>query len=124
MISLAAIVSDPDFAQDYTVLRSVGAFVKGKWTPGTAASIPFYGVIQPAGPEEIDMIPEGDIVSGALTFHSEQQMYETHTTAPTDPNAGTSDIIPHFGENYKLVKVWPWIDFGYWKALGVREGGQ
>jgi hypothetical protein len=124
MINLSDVVSDPDFAQEFEIQRSSGGWWKaGVWINETIG-VPGYGVIQPATPEELDQVPEGDRVKGSLSFHSECPLFETHTRSPNDKFAGTSDIICHRGQSYRLVKVWPWEDFGYYKAIGARISGQ
>jgi hypothetical protein len=124
MINLASIVSDPDFAQALTVTRSNGgSWQLGNWINNTE-SINWFGIVQPSTPEELEQVPEGDRVKGAMSFHSEQVIYETHTDGPTDPNAGISDLITWQNQIYRIVKVFPWEDFGYYKAIGVRKSGQ
>lgn len=124
MINLSEIVNDPDFAQDFTIQRSSGgSWQAGKWVTSTI-DVCGFGIIQPATAEELDQVPEGDRVKGAMSFHSESPLFETHTTGPNDKFAGTSDIICWRGENYRLVKVWPWSDFGYFHAVGSRISGQ
>ena len=124
MINLSEVVNDEDFAQSFEIQRSEG----GSWKAGVWVNnivcVSGYGVIQPATPEELDQVPEGDRVKGSLSFHSELPLYETHTESPNDKFAGISDIISHRGQKYRLVKVWPWEDFGYYKAIGVRISGQ
>jgi hypothetical protein len=116
--SMAEIVNDPDFAQSFTITRSSGSFVKGNWD-NIPTTVQGYGVIQPATPKELSQIPDGDRVTGAVSFHSSQALYETHLI----PSAGTSDTIAWNSQNYRLVKVFPWQDFGYYKAIGVRMSG-
>ena len=124
MIDVGLIVSDPDFAQEFVITRSCGgSWQAGKWVNETI-KVCSYGVIQPSTPEELEQVPEGDRVTGALSFHSEQALFETHTYGPNDKFAGTSDIIWHRGQNYRLAKVFPWEDFGYFKAIGIRISGQ
>ena len=124
MINLSEVVNDPDFAQDFSIQRSSGgSWQAGKWITAII-NVPGYGVIQPATPEELEQVPEGDRVKGALSFHSEQPLYETHTTAPNDQFAGTSDMVTWQGQKYRFVKLFPWEDFGYYKAIGVRMSGQ
>lgn len=124
MINLSEIVVDPDFAQEFSILRSNGgSWQLGKWVNATI-TVPTFGIIQPSTPEELEQVPEGDRVKGALSFHSETVLFETHTNAPNDPNAGISDIIAWRGQSYRLIKVFPWEDFGYYKAIGVRMSGQ
>lgn len=121
MISLAEIVNDPDFAQSFTVERSSGSFDDTGTFVSTPADVPFYGIIQPATAKEIEAVPEGDRKREVKSLHSSQEFFLTRN----DPSKGISDIAiwPATGERYKLVKLYPWIDFGYYKALGVRMAG-
>ncbi len=122
--SMAEVVNDPDFAQAFTITRSQGgSWQAGVWTNATT-SLPGFGVLQPIVPEELKQIPEGDTVAGAISIHSSQPIYETHTTGQSDANAGISDVIVWQNQNYKISKVYPWQDFGYYKAIGTRMSGQ
>lgn len=124
MINLALIVSDPDFAQPLIITRSSGgSWQLGNWVDATQ-QVNWFGIVQPATPEELEQVPEGDRVKGAMSFHSEQVIYETHTNGPTDSNAGISDLITWQNQTYRIVKVFPWEDFGYYKAIAVRKSGQ
>lgn len=123
-IQLSEVVNDPDFAQylQGAISRSSGSFVKGRFV-NVPSAIDFYGIVQPASPEELDIVPEADRVKGAMTFHSQQVLYETHTDGQPDVAQGISDIMTWRSQRYKLVKVFPWEDFGYYKAIGVRMSG-
>ena len=124
MINLSEIVNDDDFAQEFVIMRSSGgSWQAGKWVNETTG-IPGWGVIQPSTPEELDQVPEGDRVKGMMSFHSEAPLFKTHTRGPNDKFAGTSDIICWRGQNFRLVKVFPWEDFGYYNGIGARLSGQ
>lgn len=114
--SMSDIVNDPDFAQSFVITRDGGSWVNGVWV---AAPTPIngYGVIQPSTDAELDQVPEGDRVKGMVTFHSSSPIFETN------PN-GISDVIAWNNQTYRIVKVWPWQDFGYYKAIGARMSGQ
>lgn len=118
--SLSRVVNDPRVAQAFTIQRDAGAFVAGVWVPNPT-TVPSYGVIQPSTPEEIDTVPEGDRVTGMFTFHSSNAIY--HTGVDEGGIARTSDIIPWHGQNYRIVVVAPWQDFGYYKGIGARMSG-
>ena len=115
MIDVSEIVSDPDFAQPFTINRQTGVFVLGGYTT-TSTPIPAGGVITVASERDLDQVPEGDRVRGAMLFYSHSQMNVT-------PESGTSDTITLRGDSYRVVKVWPYADYGFWKALGVRMTG-
>jgi hypothetical protein len=136
--SMADIVNDPDFAQllPGAIARDSGSFVLGKWKSNTTL-VDFYGIVQPAKSKDIEMIPEGDRVNGAQMFHSSSPIYETHGQlgygegqygdggyGGTNPPSGISDVIYWHLQPYRIMYVWPWIDFGYYKAIGVRMSGK
>ena len=118
--SIAEIVDDQDFAQSFTITRSQnGKFVLGRWQNSTV-TVGMWGSIQPPEPEELEQVPEGDRMLGVIAVHCTQRLYETNTNQ-TD---GISDQVIWHGENYRVFKVYPWNDYGYWKALAVRMSGQ
>lgn len=120
MINLAEVVTDPDFAQSFTLNRSSGSFGLGGWQDRQTL-VTMYGVIQPATARDLEQLPEGDRVKGTMLFHSIYPMYTTHMN---DGQAGISDVIQWGGDNWRIAYVWPWQDFGFYKAAAVRlEGG-
>lgn len=122
--SMVDVVNDPDFAQAFDITRSQGgSFVAGAWQ-NAVVSIPGYGVVQPSTPEELEQVPEGDRVKGMVTFHSSQVIYETNRVGIGNVDEGTSDTILWNNQTYRIVKVFPWQDFGYYKAMGARTSGQ
>ncbi len=121
---MSDVVNDADFAQAFTITRSEGgSWQAGVWTNATT-EIPSYGIIQPATKYDLKQVPEGDRVEGALSFHSSQPIFKTHTVAQNDTNAGISDIIVWHNQSYRIAYVYPWADFGFFKAVGVRMSGQ
>lgn len=122
MISLADIAADPDFAQPYTVSRRSGTFAVGKFNVTATSGIAFYGIIQPASDEDLAMVPEGDRTTGMMSFISQQQMYKTNGEALTgNATLYLGDLITWNGQVYKIVVTTPWVDFGFWKAIGARQ---
>ena len=119
MIDNSSLIVDPDLgAQAYTVLRSTGSFVKGRWTE-TEEEIPGFGSVHVASQKDLNQFPEGDKIKSAMTFYSPQELFVTRT----GDTPGTSDKCVWRDEEYKLVAVFPYIDFGFYKAIGVRVKG-
>lgn len=118
--SIAEVVNDPDFAQSFTITRSEGGvWVQGKWRNATI-TVGAWGSIQPPNPEELEQVAEADRVSGVIAVHTTQPIYETHVDATT----GISDLVTWHDQTYRIIKVYPWQDYGYYKALAVRMSGQ
>lgn len=123
MIDLSDIANDPDFAQAYTVTRRNGAFGLGTFVVTDTLTLPFWGIIQPASDEDLAMVPEGDRVTGMMSFISTAQMYKTNGEGINGSTQGLGDLISWRGQVYKIVITTPWADFGFWKAIGSRQSG-
>jgi hypothetical protein len=120
--TLTEIVNDPDLAQAFTLFRSTGQYVAGGWA-NTVTQIPSYGVITVASEEALDMVPEGDRVSGSMHVLTAARLYETHEAGVAGKNGGLSDQIQWNGQMYRVQAVAPWKDFGFWSAVFVRMTG-
>ena len=134
MISISEIINDPDFAQEFTIQRDYGQFGPGGWQPNIAP-VQAYGPITVADFQTLNMIPEGDRPTGAMAFYWTSEIYETHSDRPQygqggagqggyGGGQGTSDVICWRNQNYRIIKVWPDVDYGYYKAVGVRMSGE
>lgn len=120
MINPSRVLNSPQFQQPFTVTRSAGgAFINGVWTEGTPQTVNMSGIITVADAKTVQQVPEGDRITGAMLFYSTQEIYTTHA----DGQAGTSDKITWRGHVYKVMHVWPYGDYGYWKAYAVRIDG-
>lgn len=117
MINVASIVNDPDFAQSFTALRSVGHFLNGTWIPDNVTEVQLYGVIASPTNKELKMIPEGDIAEGAMVFWCSQPIYATSATAGV---GGSSDILIWREHQFRVLDVKQFQDWGYYRAIGVR----
>lgn len=116
MINVADVVSDPDLAQPFTILRSTGSWVNGVWQ-STVVSTPSYGVIAEPTEVDLEMVPEGDKVKGAIVVWSPQIIYATHAT---EGAGGSSDIIIWNGLNHRVLQTKLYSDYGYYRAIATR----
>jgi len=135
---LSEVVSDPDLCVEFQILRSTGSFGAGGWIQGPTEEIEAFGVVQPAEDEALNMVPEGDRVTGSLQVFTSQPIYETlaerRERRPNDPDwtedhrgeppaPALSDKIRWHGHLYRLLAVQPWKEFGYFGAILVRVLG-
>lgn len=116
LIQVSEVVNDPDLAQPFTILRSVGSWLNGVWQ-STQTSIQSYGVIADPSDRELEMIPEGDRVKGAKVFWSSTPIYGTHAT---EGAGGSSDILVWHGLNFRVLHVFQYQDYGVYRAVAVR----
>jgi len=118
MISMKEVISDPDLCapQQYTILRSAGAWIAGGFQ-STVSTIQQFGPVQQASNKEVAMLPEADRVSEVRSFWSTVPIYVTRINAASDkiqyPATG--------GEVYRVLQVYHTPGAGYWKALATRE---
>jgi hypothetical protein len=116
LIQVSEVVNDPDLAQPFTINRSSGVWNNGVWQSTTTA-VQGYGVIANPTVRELEMIPEGDLVKGAMVFWSAQPIYGTHGTQGV---GGSSDILIWRGNNYRVLNVTQYQDYGFYRAIAVR----
>jgi hypothetical protein len=117
MINVSNVVNSPRMAQPFTILRGPGSWLNGVWIP-TATPIDGFGVVSVAQPRDIEMIPEGDRVTGMMVFHSECPIYGTH--ANSAGQGASSDIVVWRSQNFRILFVYPFEDYGYFRAIGTR----
>lgn len=124
MINVGRTVNSRNFAQPkgFTVFRQSGDWVAGRWV-ASETEIKIPGTVTAANPNDLIQVPEGDRVVGLMCFYSTQPIYTTRAATETDAG-GTSDEIVWNEERYRVSSVVPWVDFGYWKAFGVRMVGE
>lgn len=128
MINVEDVIYDADFAQTYIVHREVSTWIGGRITT-TETAYTYTGVITASNVKELMQLPEADRVSGLMTFYSgaENQLFLTRMSdtqgTETDNNDGISDQIEWRGNRYKVIKVWPYVDYGYWKCVAARMAG-
>lgn len=122
MINVARVLSNPHFCQNFTVYRKGGHWDlegHGRWVQ-TETSLVYSGVVTVTDAETLEQIPEGDRTSGMMTFHTKQELYKTRVD---DTDKGTSDELLWRKERYKVIKTWPYMDYGYCKAVAVKMSG-
>lgn len=122
MINIAEIIADPDFMQPYTVRRNTGTWVNGRFVE-TPTTLNFFGVVIPANAQDIQMLPEGDRVSGLINFYTTADN-PFQISKADNGELGTSDQPIWRGNNYRILQVFDYQDYGYQLAIGTRMDGR
>ncbi len=120
MLNVAEILYDPDFSQQFTVYRKTGEWQSGRFVE-SETTLTLDGVVVPATSKQIEQLPEGDRVFGVMAFYSPELIYVTHSD-DGGGNTGTSDAIKWRGQRYRVSKVDPFGDYGFYIAYGVQMG--
>lgn len=121
MINISEIVIDPDFAQSYTVFRPSGYWSHGRYVITGEDQLSFFGPVLPSNMKEINTVPEGDRVTGMMTFYT--QSSSPFKLSRDNSEEGMSDQVVWHNERYKIIQIFSYDDFGYQKAIGVRLSG-
>jgi hypothetical protein len=115
---LQEVTDDPDLAEPFTISRQTGVFAEGGWQT-TPQDIQVFGVVTVATQKELQMIPEGDRVSGARMFFCSQAMYVTN-----EENGITSDILIWNTHKYRVAAVGQFQNRGgFYYAIAQRMAG-
>jgi len=122
MMDLSEVVNDGVLSEDYSILRSTGVFQLGGWAT-TSTTISGYGVVSVASSEDLEMVPEGDQLSGAMVFHSQEQIFITEFDESAGGVQRVSDIILWNSQKYRVLNCWPYPNRNFWKAIAVRMPG-
>lgn len=122
-MDLSLAFTDPNISEAFVVLRSSGHPGAGGWVEDTVQEITAHGTIGIAASKDIETLPEADVVHGAITINTRTQLFVTHDVNADISTAGTSDIIVWQNENYRILKLYPYRNRGYWWAVASRMAG-
>lgn len=122
MINMRRIVHSREWQQSFTVIRSTGDFVDGRWVEDTPTEIEVRGAIIPMNAIELQQVPEADRVRGGVKFYTTIQLNVTRGETDTQV-AGTSDRIKWHGDYYRLFSVNDYADYGFYVSSGERVTG-
>jgi hypothetical protein len=124
MIDVSDIVTDPDFAFPYIVIRRTGKWVSGRFQAGEPERIDFYGAVQPASAREIQQMGIGDDEQGVMKFFCRQpkDINLTCNLKDVSDEAQVSDEIEFRGNLYKVLKKSPWQHNNWTRAFAALKG--
>ena len=109
MIDVSRLITDPDFCEPFTIRRRVG-----KWEAGRFVATPedpaVNGIVEPTNGDDLEQVPEGDRVSGMMTFYTKQPVYLAQ-------DKQQSDELIWRGKLYKAVQILDWSRHGFYKVI-------
>jgi hypothetical protein len=120
MIDLSEVITDDDFAQEFTLYRSTGDWVAGRWVENTKETVVMDGTIVPMSAREIQQLPEADRIRGSINIFTTEALYLT----TAEGTQRTSDQILWKGGLYKLIQINDYSDFGFYGAVGQKIEGE
>jgi hypothetical protein len=104
-------------AQLLKVPRRSGGWVNGEFVENTAEElVGIYGLVTIAQPRDLQQIPEGDRITGAIRVLTNVRLLQTR-------DDGLGDIITWQGAQYKVSTVSHDIDYGFYRSICTRLEG-
>ena len=94
-----------------------GIFVNGVWVEGTLTPISFDASVQALRPKEMQMLPEGRIVTQGYRLYTDYELKTVDTGVAKNP-----DRVTLFGLEFEVVSVEIWQSgiIPHYKAMAVR----
>lgn len=115
MPDVTEILFDPEVgAQSFTIKRVSGKWKGGRLVENAAEEITAIGNIQPASVEQLKFFPEGEKRTGERVIYTTEALHLSE-------GEEVSDSIMWRGEEYKIVRVDRWDDWGFNIAYAVLK---
>jgi hypothetical protein len=104
--------------QRITVKRYAASWQDGAYTRDDSNPIVFAvaAIVTVAQAKDLQLVPEGDRVTGAMKFLTNVELHATNGEA-------ISDELIWRGARYKILTVTPDIDYGFYRSIGTRLDG-
>ena len=141
MIDVSDLITDPDFATNYTIIRREGQWINGRFKVSDPPTrLLYYGAVQPATTHDIEQLGIGDNEKSVMKFFCRQpkEIYITHNfnenfnESYTDVTGGIcntgnkviqiSDEIEFRGYIYKVLQISQWQHHGWIRAFASLKG--
>jgi len=108
MPDVTMLLTDPTLgAQPITITRKHGSWSGGRFTlEGEAETFRITGILQPPSPEQLEFFPEGEKREGQVVVYTKTHLYLTEGDM-------VSDVVTWRGEDYKIVNINRWQDYGF-----------
>ena len=125
MIDVRELITDPDFAQSYKVIRSTGKWIAGRYQIISTETLNYFGAVQSPDPDMLEQIPEIDRVNSLINFYckSPKKLYISLDASKNGEEQDIYDTIEFKGNLYKIIRVLDWSDNGYQVAFGDEKHG-
>ena len=97
----------------YAASRTDGAYSRDEDNP---IILKIAAIVTVAKPKDLELLPEGDRVTGAMKFLTNVELHATNGEA-------ISDELEWRGARFKILTVTPNVDYGFYRSIGVRLDG-
>ena len=116
-VNLARVIHSPRLSQKITILRRGGSWQYGTWVQDeNPTELSMRGIVTMAKAKDLEMVPEGDRLTGAIKILTTERIYITS-------DGEITDMVIWRGARYRIVTVTPDIDYGFYRSIGSRLDG-
>ena len=116
-VNLARVVHSPRMSQKITILRRGGSWQYGTWVQDeNPTELSMRGIVTMANAKDLQQVPEGDRLTGAIKILTTERIYITS-------DGEITDMVFWRGARYRIVTVTPDIDYGFYRSIGFRLDG-
>lgn len=112
LLNISELIVDPDFCQDFKVLRREGTWNLGRFTT-TETEIDTYGIIDPQPTKEMQFNPDGVLLKGIIKVYTHLELYTTQKINNEDGKSYNSDLVVWHGNHYIVIDEDNYADYGY-----------
>ena len=104
--------------QVITVKRYAASWTDGAYSrdEDNPIILKISAIVTVAKPKDLELVPEGDRVTGAMKFLTNAELHATNGEA-------ISDELEWRGARFKILTVTPNVDYGFYRSIGVRLDG-
>ena len=118
-VNLSRVVHSPRMSQKITILRKTGSWVDGAWELSEQPTeLAMRGIVTLAKAKDLQQVPEGDRITGAIRILTTERIYVTD-----GPAYDTTDMVYWRGAKYRVLTVTPDVDYGFYRSIGARLDG-
>lgn len=100
-------------------MTTAGVYVNGLWVDGKWQAFKFYASLQPMGPRDFQLLPEGD------RFKDTRKLYtETKLLVGSVNKKQAADLVCIDGEWYQVRQVEDWnnhLNLKHYKVIVIRD---
>ncbi len=117
MSVVAAILGESPQVLDVT-RSTAGTLTLGVRSPGATSVVQVTASVQPLGPREIQLLPEGVRTRFPVKLFATSEL-----RAAGDVTGAAGDKFTFAGRTFEVIAVEDWSTHGgYWKAIAARVG--
>lgn len=110
LLDVGELIDDPDFCQDFKVIRRIGTWNQGRMTT-VDQEFSCYGIIDPQETNQMQFNPDGVLIKGLIKVYTYKELYTTHTQ--TNEENYISDIVLWDNHEYLVLDEANYKDYGY-----------